>query len=267
MRQKKLIFGEPDIIAFCKATKDTNQIHDPEIMTPLGKHVIVPGMFVLTSVINLSADFLKTKTNTIRVVFNSLLSSGEFVTLCSVPDPECPDQMRLSAINHKDTLTSKNEYTRLCRREVTGSKPEGGILRRLETAPDQLERFSQLIGADDKDVANFLFAVAYASQALLKSVNQPETEVEQEIDRLIHSDLKISPFYHAFEISFPGEFPIFHPEGFLDYYVRFERGKKERAYIAHLRCEHDGRTLFHATYDLLGISDLVILRMARQIPQ
>jgi hypothetical protein len=265
MKQKKIIFGDREIIGFCRATMDTNEIHDPKFMAKLGKRVIVPGMFALAQTVNLSADFLKNHANSLKILFNSLLSAGDFVTLCTSSSETNPSEIRLSAINCKDTLTSKEEYSRLSVGEFKSKTYPKGILRKLEVKPEQVSQFMQLIGSDDKDVANFLFAIAYASQALLGSINKPETRIENEINETISKNHNISPFYHTLEIHIPTPFPVFDPTGELDYYIHFEREKPNKLYSAYICCESHGKLIFLAHYKLVGIADRIILRMAKGI--
>jgi acyl dehydratase len=265
MKQKKVIFRDTEIVEFCRATLDTNEIHDPLFMAKLGKRVIVPGMFALSLTVNFSADFLKNHANSLKVLFNSLVSSGDFVTLCASSSDDDPSEIRLSAIKYRDTLTSNNEYTRLSVKETAFNTDHKGILRRLEVKPEQVGKFRQLIGAEDKDVAHFLFAVSYASQALIRSIDQPETEIEKEIDETINKNNTISPFYRSLDIRIPNPFPVFDPVGELDYFIHFEREKLRKLYGAYVRCEHHGKVIFHAHYKLVGIANRVILRMAKTI--
>ncbi len=265
MKQKKIIFRDTEIIEFCRATLDTNEIHDPLVMAKLGKRVIVPGMFALSQTVNLSAGFLKNHAKSLKVLFNSLLSSGDFVTLCASSNDDNPSEIRLSAINCKDTLTSNNEYSRLSVKETRFKTDYKGILHRLKVKLEQVRKFMQLIGAEDKDVAHFLFAVSYASQALLRSISQPETEIEKEIDETISKNTSISPFYHTLDIHIPTPFPVFDPVGELDYFIHFEREKPCKLYVAYVRCEHNGMLIFQAHYKLVGIADKIILRMAKEV--
>jgi hypothetical protein len=265
MKQKKIIFRDTEIIEFCRATLDTNEIHDPKFMAKLGKRIIVPGMFALSQTVNLSAGFLKNHANSLKVLFNSLLSSGDFVTLCTSSYEDNSSEIRLSAINCKDTLTSNNEYTRLSVKETDFKSDYKGKLYRLEVKPEQVGKFMQLIGADDKDVSNFLFAVSYASHALLRSINKPETEIEKEIDETISRNTGISPFYHSLDIRIPTPFPVFEPVGELDYFIHFEREKLCKLYGAYVRCENHGKLIFQAHYKLVGIGDRIIFRMAKGI--
>jgi hypothetical protein len=264
MKQKKVIFRDEEIVEFCRATLDTNEIHNPLYMSKLGKRVIVPGMFALSQTVNLSADFLKNQARSLKVLFNSLLSSGDFVTLCTTLSDN-PSEIRLSAINCKDTLTSKEEYTRLSVSESEFKNDHKGIRHRLEVTSEQVSSFRKLIDADDVDVSNFLFSVSYASQALLQSINNPETEVEKEIDEAISKNSSVSPFYHTLDICIPAPFPIFDPVGTLDYFIHFDQEKPLKLYGAYVRCEHNGKSVFTAYYKLLGIADGVILRMAKEI--
>jgi hypothetical protein len=263
MKQKKVIFSDSEITEFCKSTKDTNELHNPEFMGKMGKRVIVPGMFALSRTVILSADLLKSRANVIKVLFNSLLSSGDFVTLCTIPDPEDPYEVRLSAINHKDTLASKDEYSRMFRSERKFENFIEGILHRMDLDIQQIECFKRLIGANDPDVANFLFAVSYTSRALLNAINYPGTEIEKEIDGVINRNNKVSPFYQSLEIHIPSPFPIFIPGSPIDYFIHYEREIACKLYTAHVRCEIDGKIIFYSQYKMGGIPDLVILRMAK----
>jgi len=265
MKQKKIIFRDTEIIEFCRATLDTNEIHDPLFMAKLGKRVIVPGMFALSQTVNLSAGFLKNHANSLKVLFNSLLSSGDFVTLCTSSVEGNPSEIRLSAINCKDTLTSNEEYTRLSEKETGFRSDHMGILHRLAVTTEQVVKFRQLIGAEDMDVAHFLFAVSYASQALLRGITHPETEIEKEIDETLNKNTSISPFYHSLDIHIPTPFPVFDPVGELDYFIHFEREKTCKIYGAYVRCEQYGKLIFQSHYKLVGIADRVILRMAKAI--
>jgi hypothetical protein len=263
MERRKVIFSDTEIVEFCNATKDTNELHNPEFMGKMGKRVIVPGMFALSRTVNLSAGFLKSHSNVIKVIFNSLLSSGDFVTLCTIPNPEDPSEVRLSAINHKDTLASRDEYARLFRSDRKFENFIEGIHHKIEVDSHQVECFKGLIGASDQDVANFLFAVSYTSKALLNAIDHPETEVEKEIDGVINRNSKTSPFYQSLEIHIPSPFPVFTIGSAIDYYIHYEREIACKLYTAHVRCEIDGKIIFYSQYKMGGIPDQVILRMAK----
>ncbi|MEI6899814.1 MAG: MaoC family dehydratase [Bacteroidota bacterium] len=267
MKQQKVIFSDHEIVDFCSATKDTNEIHNPEFMEKLGKRVIVPGMLALSRTLNLEVDHLKSKVNCIHVFFNSLLSSGDFATLCTAPVPDRTSGIKLSAINHVDTLTTKSDYTKMYwNSDGVGNEVFPGILRSLPVESWQLRHFSNLVGCNDHDINNFLFSIAYASQALLKSIDEPESEVEQEIGRVINSPgSRISPFYQSLEILFPHPFPVFTPGSYLDYYTHFVQEKPNKLYTAHLRCESWKQPVFHARYKMMGIPDIIILRMAKEL--
>lgn len=265
MKQKKVIFRDTEIVEFCRATHDTNVIHEPLFMANLGKRVIVPGMFALSQTVNMSGDFLKNHARSLKVLFNSLLSSGDFVTLSTSSYDVNPFEIRLSAFNCKDTLTSKEEYTRLSVKEAVFNTEFSGILQKLEVTEEQVGKFIQLIGADDKDVAHFLFALSYASQALLRCITNPGTGIEKEIEETITRNSGISPFYHTLEIIIPSPFPVFNPVGAFDYFIHFEREKAGKLYGAYVRCEHQGLLIFQSHYKLVGIADRIILRMAKEI--
>jgi acyl dehydratase len=267
MKQKKVVFGDSEIVEFCRTTLDTNEIHDPAYMAKLGKRVIVPGLFVLSQTASLSVDFLKNHACSLKVLFNSLLSSGDVVTLRSSSSKGNPSEVRLSAINRTDTMTLKDDYTRLSVKETRFKSDHQGILRRLEVTKEQIEKFKRLIGTEDRDVANFLFAVSYASHASLMSIEKPETEIEIEIKETISKDPGISPFYHSIEIHIPSPFPVFNPVGELDYFIHFEREKPFKVYGVYVRCEHHGYLVFNAYYNLLGIDCGLILRMAKAIKE
>jgi hypothetical protein len=264
--QKKVIFRDSDIVEFCTATRDDNEIHEPEFMANLGKRVIVPGMLAFSSVASLASGFLKSKATNITVVFNSLLSSGEFAALEVIPDHEDdPGEIRLSAINHKDTLTAPDRYTGLFCRGTHLPSILTGRRKSLDFSEGQLNAFSRLTGNDDPVSAGFLFAVAYASQALILLIEAPENDVEKEIDDLINRNNKVSPFYQSLEIDIASPFPVIVPGEPLEYLLSFEREKPRRVYLANVKCEQGGRLIYQSRYKLVGIPDSIIYRMAKDI--
>ncbi len=265
MKQRKLIFKDSDIVEFCKATRDTNEIHDPIFMGKIGKRVIVPGMLALSSTVSLVSEFVKSEANMIKVLFNSLLSSGDFVTLAATPEVSDPFIIRLSAFNHKDTFTSREDFTKICRCTITENFPEQGTMVKIPVLKEQVESFCRLTDSPDPDISNFLFAVAYASQGLMMIISDPCTDVEKEIDELINGDNNVSPFYQSLEIFIPPVFPSKMNPGTLDYTIYFEREKRNKLYTAHVTCKQQERLIYHSRYTLVGISDSIILRMAKDI--
>jgi hypothetical protein len=263
--KRKTIFRDSDIVAFCLATKDSNRIHDPEFMRTRGKRVIVPGMFAFSSAAALDPEILKRGPGYIKVLFSTLLSSGDFVTLKAERDLLESHVVRLSALNKKDTLMSSDDFTRMENREAPFGHTVQGNLHSLPVEPWQTERFAQLIGTADRDTTNFLFAVAYASHALHLSIDHPETEVEQEIDHLINGNSRIAPFYHTLEIAIPGPMPRFDFRGTICYRIHFERERQFKLYTANVSCESGGRQLFYSRYSLMGIPQMIIMRMAKDI--
>ncbi len=265
--KKRVIFTDQLIVDFCTVTRDTNEVHDPGFMGSIGKRVIVPGMFAFACAAGLSADYLKSGSGRIRVCFNTLLSSGDFADLVAVPETGIPGRIRLSAINHKDTLASREEYTHIDRSGTTFVPQTEGTMQHLPVTPHQVETFGALAGCADHDVRGFLFAVAYASHALFERIASAETDTEQEIDRLINGTTKVSPFYHMLEIHLPEPFVALEPKGMIDYRIHFEREKLNRNYTAKLQCEQDGKILYRSVYKLVGIPDAIILRMAKNQKQ
>lgn len=262
---RRIIFTDRSVVDFCKATQDINTVHDPGFMGSLGKRVIVPGMFAFSSTAILAADFIKTRADYIRVCFNTLLSSGDFADLVAVPDSVLPAEIRLSAINHKDTLTSADDYTRISRRGLLFVPQSEGKIRHLEVSESHIRDFARLIMCHDPELAGFLFSIAYASQALYAGIREASTVVEKEIDRLINGNNRISPFYHTLEIFLPPNFPFIIPNGTIGYRIHFIREKENRAYVANLQCEQEGRIIYRSVYKLVGIPDSIILRMAKGI--
>lgn len=261
--KKRIIFTDPSIVSFCRATRDGNEVHDPAFMESIGKRVIVPGMYAFACAVNLSAEFIKQEARHIYVCFNTLLSSGDFADLSAVPEEANPGRIRLSAVNHRDTLASKDAYTHIERTDDPWVPQEGGSVISLEVSSEQVRTFAALTGCTDPDVQGFLFSVAYASQALYNRIPAAETEVEHEIDLLINGESKVSPFYHQLEIFLPERFVPLSPDRLIDYRILFGRERKNRSYIANLQCEQDGRILYRSVYKLVGIPDAIILRMAK----
>lgn len=261
--KKRIIFTDQSITEFCKATKDTNEVHDPAFMGTLGKRVIVPGMFAFACTAKLSSEFIKTRAGKFRVFFNTLLSSGDFADLVAEPEALTPGRIRLAAINHKDTLSSHEDYTFVESSPHPFAEQMEGTIISLPVNASQVEAFDRLTGIHDKEVNGFLFSVAYASHALYQKIEESSTEIEREIDELINGPGKVSPFYHTLEIFLPGQFMHLDDSGMIGYRIHFEREKKNRNYIANLQCEQGGRVLYRSVYKLVGIPDAVILRMAK----
>ena len=222
-------------------------------------------MFAFSSTAILASDFIKTRADYIRVCFNTLLSSGDFADLVAIPNSVLPTEIRLSAVNHKDTLTSNDDYTRISRRGVEFVPQTAGKIMHLPVNELNIRDFSRLIMCHDPELAGFLFSVAYASQALYAGIREASTAVEQEIDKLINGNNRISPFYHTLEIFLPPNFPFIQAKGTIGYRIHFEREKENRAYVANLQCEQEGRIIYRSVYKLVGIPDSIILRMAKGI--
>ena len=261
--KKRVIFSDRDIVRFCQATRDTNEVHDPQFMGNLGKRVIVPGMFAFSSAAALTSSYLKEGANRFVVFFHALLSSGDFADMVAAPEPGSTDRVRISAINHRDTLATNEEYTHLERSPEPFMPQTEGIIVSLDVTAGQVSDFAELTHASDPDLLGLLFAVAYASQALYYRIASAETEVEKEIDQLINGSGKVSPFYHRLEISLPEPFVPFVPGKPLRYRIHFERERRLRSYIANLQCEQESRILYKSVYKLVGIPDAIILRMAK----
>jgi hypothetical protein len=263
--QRRVIFTDRAIVDFCRSTQDTNEVHDPAFMGGINKRVIVPGMFAFSSTANLAGAFLKEQGDYIQVFFNTLLSSGDFADLSASPVEGEHPEFRLSAVNHKDTLTTQDHYTRICATGAEFQSQSEGILHALPVSPEQIGMFASLTGCGDDRICRFLFSVSYASQAMFKSINEAATDVEKEIDRLINGDSKVSPFYHTLEIFIPRPFPRVNADGALSYRIHFERIRANREYIARVQCEQDGGPVYRSLYKMIGIPDHVILRMAKEI--
>jgi len=264
--KRKIIFRDQDIVDFCRATRDSNEVHDPCYMAGLGKRAIVPGMFAFSAATNLAAQYMKESGNTIKVFFNTLLSSGDFAELIAEPLAGAEgNSCRLYAINHKDTLTTHDEHTRIFHSDQVLPNQQEGIVRSLPADPSQISDFTRLIGAHDPLVGGYLFAVSYASQALFKSISEALTDTEKEIDDLINHSGSVSPFYQSLEITLPRPMQPLEISLPIDYRIHFVREKFRKVYLAYLQCEQEERILFRSRYRLMAISDAVILRMAKDI--
>jgi hypothetical protein len=263
--KKRVLFTDQDIVDFCRSTQDTNVVHDQMFMTSLNKRVIVPGMYAFCMTANLAADFILGGANYFRVYFNTLLSSGDFADLCAISGPGPQEEIRLSALNHKDTLSSPGEHTSVMKTDIPFVPQDQGHVLQLPVTGRQVETFRRLISTTNGEVGDLLFTMAYASQALFRSIREPATDVEQEIISLVDGGNRISPFYHTLEIFLPTERPSLLTESLVDYRIHFERVKANRAYLAGVQCEQQGRILYRSVYKLVGIRDSVILRMAKEV--
>ncbi len=262
---KKVNFTDQSIVDFCKITRDDNLIHNPEIMNLKGKQVVVPGMFIFAIAANMASEH-PIKINSIKVFFSSMISRGDEISIGFEP---YKNGVRLMAMNSKDCL-SLNESHSLATYEyqLPLFDTTEGRMQSLKVEPWQMEVFSKLTGTHDAHITSYLFAIAYASKALNLSINDPKTEVEEEIYRLIRPELnpaRTAPFYQSLNICFPKEKQEIEGNGTIDYTIYYIREKAHRSYIANVHCSQNGKTIYYSSYKMIAIPERLILRMFKDL--
>lgn len=261
-------FTDKQVVEFCRATCDWNTIHNPEFMASKGKHVVVPGMFLFALIVDLLYARVGRTFDSFRVYFNSVISTGEPVQMGYDESSGGNGERFLFAMNGRDSFTMKDERSRVYRRECNIGYLTEGHYRNMAITPEQYDTFKRLVGCHDDAMAGFLFAVAYASPALTRTINEPITEPEREINRLLdraENPDRVSPFYQSLDIYLPEKPEILKPQGEINYRVHFVREKFNRVYIAHVQCEQEGRVIYRSEYKLIAIPDRLILRMAKDL--
>lgn len=263
---KEIIFTDKEIMNFCYATRDFNIVHNPEFMGDKRKHVIVPGMLLFSYIMNFSKDIFKQGLDSFHILFNSIVNSYENISIGYEPTSIEKGSYYVFARNGRDSFSIKNERSRIFKREHDISTVKQGIYRNIDIKTFQLKEFMNLILCDDFKLAGFLFSVAYASNALNLSIEEPQTEVEHEINLLLDKTQnpdQVAPFYQKLDIYLNKNHMPLIPEGQIEYLIHFERETKNKAYIAHVRCEQEGNIIYHSKYRLIAIPDRLIMRLAK----
>jgi hypothetical protein len=260
------VFTDQQVHIFCKATKDFNPVHNPLYMQSKGKRVVVPGMLLFSKVATMLFGAVGTSLNSYRILINSIVSTNEEIILGFEDGPN--GDRYIFAINHQDSFSHKDERSRVYQRESEKAFCNDGNYWPLPIDNWQLQDFGEVIGCNNIILRDFLFGIAYASNALFKCIDNPVTEVEREINILLDktkNPSQVSPFYQSLEIFLPNNPIPLVPSGKIDYLIHYEREKKDRVYVAYVRCEQDGQVLYHSEYKLVAIPDRLILRMARDM--
>lgn len=260
---KSVHFTDYSIQDFCRITLDDNHIHNPDFMSPMGKQVVVPGMFIFAIAAKLAAAHVS-KIRHIHVLFGSMISRGDAVR---IGYEVVEDGIRLLAVNGDDCLSIRDEHSVASIYPRVHEISSDGRIQQLRIEEKQLDRFHQLTGEADKAVNDFLFAVAYASKALNMSIGDPYTETETEINKLIDTSVnpaRSAPFYQTLDIHLP-EKGVSIDSGQIDYAISYIREKKNRSYLAHAHCSQNGQTIYHSVYRMIAIPERLILRMFKDL--
>lgn len=268
--KQQVVFSESMVVSFCQATADDNPIHDPNYMYAQNKGVVVPGMLLFSTIINHLYQRTQECYNYYRLIFGNVICANEKVDLGYTPNLEKPEHKYLFAINGHDSFSTKLERSVAIKNGKGLNLLPNGIDRRLSYCSSQLETFRKLTNSVNHSLADFLFTIAYASAALFKSIREPLTEVEEEINRLLDKTVnpdQVSPFYQTLEIYRTRFDSELSNEGTIDYNIRFEREKQNKVYVAHVVCSQNTKVLYHSIYKLVAIPDKLIMRMVKGVEQ
>jgi hypothetical protein len=264
--QADIIFSNQNVSQFCEITCDNNLIHNPEHMHQLNKQVVVPGMFVFSTALNLLHDAFTQGADTIKVFFNSVIHTNESVRFEGKKNSQKPMEILMSANNGHDSFTLKDERSKVYKRSSDYTHQNLGFIRSLKYTEMQLGAFNKLIGCVDQFMNGFLFSIAYASSALFQAIQNPITEVESEINILIDKSLnpdRVAPFYQSLEIYLENGLTALDAQGELDYKIDFVREKQYKTYVAHVRCQQNGRKIYQSDYKMISVPERLIMRMVR----
>jgi len=260
------VFTDDQVVTFCQATCDVNPVHDPVYMYSHNKRVIVPGMMLFSKVATMLFGAVGTSLDTYKILINSIVSTNEPITLGYEDGPD--NEKYIFAVNKQDSFSLGEERSKVYLRNTTVEFPKVGSLQSLPVERWQLESFGKVIDCRNVILRDFLFGIAYASNALFKCIGNPASEVEQEINQYLDKSKdssQISPFYQTLEIFLPPDPNPLKPNRPIDYLIQFEREVAGRVYKAKVRCEQQGSILYHSEYRLIAIPDKIILRMAKNL--
>ena len=262
------IFDEASIVKFCEATSDTNIIHDPAYMKAIGKEVVVPGMLILSSAIGMAQKLLDMGADTFHLNFHSIISANERIKIGYQIIREHPLLAEITARNSVDALSLKGEPSMVFQRsEIPGEAPEG-IPRILPVNPESVRDFSMVTGLEKHPLGGILFAIAYASQALIRAILEPVSEVEKEIHRLLDKTInpdQVSPFYQSLRIWLLHPMAVLLDNEPLNYHIQFQTEKPRKMYSALVDCYQKNTRLYFSRYQLIAIPDRLIIRMAKDL--
>ncbi len=280
-------FSDKEISDFCTVTKDNNDIHNPQFMGKKSKLAIVPGMMILSQVLDLPLAYDQ-NFNLMEIYFSSPLSSGETVEF-SYDAINQTEGIILNARRNGNNLLAKLDPT--TKKEIGDSKllttnPEhlqniGYPLRfdlsdgkekdSTEAAPnivnferENIEDFGKIVSSNS-DITDTLFAIAMSSRALIDSfaypVSRNENKAKEEIAKIKG---KVLPVYQSLRIFLPEGIQDLRG-GKLEFYN--DVNVKKRDITFDLKCQNDGRTLYFAQYSLKAMTERVLIRYAKDDPK
>ncbi|MEW5845692.1 MAG: hypothetical protein AB1777_05420 [Bacteroidota bacterium] len=261
--EHKVVFTDSIVVDFCKATADDNPIHNPNYMYGQKKGVVVPGMLLFSTIVNMLHNKTNELFNYYKLVFGNVICTYEQVDLGFEADGE---RRYLYAINGHDSFATKIERSHVLANVKPIEFSSSGINRAMQYQEIQLETYRRLTGSFSNTIADFLFTIAYASAALFKAIREPFTEVEKEINALLDKTInpdQVSPFYQTLEIFRVTPYRELKPEGTINYNIRFEREKINKTYVAYVVCSHNNQIFYNSIYKLVAIPDKLIMRMVK----
>lgn len=273
-------FSNEEIVLFCDIIKDGNRkIHPP----------IVPGMQIFS---NAASKLSFTQKNVLQrgeyiaVHFGDMLFSGETAT---IGFNQSEEDTKLYAIKAgKNIFKTQDDISAI---SVKGDQyafnlPDRGIERTVKVTEEQMAGFEKLIFSVSENnplrmqAMRYLFAIAYASYALTKSVTEPESDLEW---KLCEETMKRKPHYPAYTylkvkrnmksekpivpgeltyttcISLPEKNPIFENQK-----PSTQKESDERNYEARVLCTQDNQLIYSAIFGLTMIPEGLIKRILRK---
>ncbi len=263
--QDEFVFDTRAIEDFCRVTDDYNLIHNPGYMYANGKKVVVPGMLLLSLAIGKARELIDKGADTFHLFFNSIICAGDRVDIGYRLLSLAPVRAELTAKNSVDAFKLRDEPSVMYARAGEPEISPGGILRTLPLRDGQMDDFDRQIFLSGNPLGALLFAIAYASNALLRAIQNPVTDTETQIHRLLDKSLnpdQVSPFYQSLKIFLPQ--PLHYPNRHqpLDYLIDFITERQDKVYTAHVSCSQGGQSVFYSLYRLIAIPDRLIMRMA-----
>lgn len=264
---RKTVFSDNQVIDFCGITADDNPIHNPSYMHAQNKSVVVPGMLLFSTIINLLHQKATESFNCYRLIFGNVICTNETIDLGFASTQDKAEHKYLYAINGHDMFSVKSERSIAFKNDSLTQLPINGIDRKLPYNRYQLNTFKRLTHSINDALSDFLFCIAYASAALFKAIREPLTEVEREIYRLLDKTInpdQVSPFYQNLEINQINNNILLSDKGEINYNINFTREKENRVYLAQVSCYSENQLLYQSIYRLIAIPDKIIMRMVKE---
>ncbi|MBI2142188.1 MaoC family dehydratase [Candidatus Woesearchaeota archaeon] len=264
----EIAFSDSQIVAFCRATRDSNRLHNPEFMAEHGKRAIVPGMMTLAYSLSLAvAQYGSDRTalsgiRSIDAQFGQVHSSGEELGFDVVRE----DRDGLETVVNSYKTGESGGLSQMRSVRVSGASYDIGVKgssMQASFSAEEIGQFSAATGAVSAEAAGFLYALSFSSGALFSRLGEPQTDSEKEIASLLARG--IVPVYLSLRFSVPNGIRQVNA-GHVDYFLGIDGRSGGKGYAIRLQCSQAGEVLFRAEFSTRTVHEgIIIERMAANL--